>query len=311
MGPLVSVIIPCYNCSIFLEEAIQSVLDQTLKNYEIIIVNDGSTDNSLDIINKYSTNNFIKIVTQNNKGVSAARNLGIKLASGHYYYFLDSDDILHPKALDNLVNIAMSGNNLVAAMNVARFAGSIDNIFKIDNIVADFWPKIIFTNLAPPNAFLFPSSLVKKLAGFNEEIFFAEDWEFLLRIAFAGAKLITTNFIGVYYRSHESSTCKNYDQRKRLFGYLKVKETLCAGFLHRKDLLSKYGQQAFWSTWGTLLQAKFYNIPWKYIENSAKSLRTLSRFLILNRRGSSFIYLYFLLGPHLLLKIYSKGFKHA
>jgi glycosyltransferase involved in cell wall biosynthesis len=93
MLPLVSIIIPCYNSERFIEEAINSAIDQTYKNIEVIVINDCSTDKSLDIITSFSS----KIHIENflvNQGVQRARNRGIELAKGEYIKFLDSDDVL-------------------------------------------------------------------------------------------------------------------------------------------------------------------------------------------------------------------------
>lgn len=93
--PCVSIIIPVYNVEQYLEECLESAVNQTLKNIEIIAVNDGSTDNSLSILERYKAkyNNF-KILNQNNQGLSSARNTGLKVCSGKYVYFLDSDDFI-------------------------------------------------------------------------------------------------------------------------------------------------------------------------------------------------------------------------
>ena len=92
---LISVIIPAYNCENTLKRTIESIIDSGLINYEIIIVNDGSTDNTASVCNKLcSQYSFIKYIEQQNRGVSAARNRGIKEAVGKYLFFIDSDDLL-------------------------------------------------------------------------------------------------------------------------------------------------------------------------------------------------------------------------
>lgn len=92
-NPKVSIVIPVYNTEVFVEEAVRSIMDQTLRDTEIIIINDGSTDTSLDIIQKLSEEDTrIQIYSQENQGLSATRNRGIALASGRYIYFMDSDD---------------------------------------------------------------------------------------------------------------------------------------------------------------------------------------------------------------------------
>lgn len=93
--PKVSVIIPVYNTEEYIGETLNSIINQTLKDIEIIVINDGSTDNSLQIINEYAkTDNRIFVYIQENQGQSIARNFGVSKASGDYIYFMDSDDLL-------------------------------------------------------------------------------------------------------------------------------------------------------------------------------------------------------------------------
>lgn len=96
----VSIIIPIYNVEDYLRECLESVLSQTLKEFEIIVINDGSTDNSLSILMEYQNQfeHFI-LVNQTNKGLSAARNIGLRLAKGEFVYFLDSDDYITSNAM--------------------------------------------------------------------------------------------------------------------------------------------------------------------------------------------------------------------
>ncbi len=108
----VSVIIPVYNTEKYLREAMDSIVNQTLRDIEIICVNDGSTDGSAEILEEYAKkDNRISIITQENKGLSCARNAGIMAAKGKYIYFMDSDDILETTALEELIPI-MKGKNL-------------------------------------------------------------------------------------------------------------------------------------------------------------------------------------------------------
>lgn len=100
-----SVIIPVYNVEKYLKRCIDSVLNQTYNNLEIIVVNDGSTDLSLDICKEYEEKKKIKLYSQKNKGQSASRNLGIEAATGDYIAFLDSDDYIEPKMYEILVDL--------------------------------------------------------------------------------------------------------------------------------------------------------------------------------------------------------------
>lgn len=104
-SPAISVIIPVYNVERFLGQCLESVLNQTFKDIEVICINDGSTDKSLSILNKYQNKDKrLRIISQPNKGLSETRNLGIKNAKGKYISFIDSDDFIDPEMLNILFN---------------------------------------------------------------------------------------------------------------------------------------------------------------------------------------------------------------
>lgn len=109
--PKVSVVIPVYNTAPYLRQCLDSVLNQTLREIEIICVDDGSTDGSAAILKEYASKSpvsrtSINILTQENAGQSVARNVGTAHARGKYIYYLDSDDTLHPHALERLYQVA-------------------------------------------------------------------------------------------------------------------------------------------------------------------------------------------------------------
>lgn len=110
----ISLIIPVYNVSEYLEDCLNSVISQNYGSFEVICVNDGSTDNSLQILEKYaSKDERIKIINQENQGLSCARNSGIKAASGDYLVFLDSDDWIEPNTLE-ILSKSVSDEDFIA-----------------------------------------------------------------------------------------------------------------------------------------------------------------------------------------------------
>lgn len=112
MNPKVSVVIPVYNVEKYLEECVDSVLNQSFSDYEIILVDDGSTDNGGKICDEYALeNNRVTVIHQKNAGLSAARNTGLANAKGEYIYFLDSDDYIEKHSLEHLYNIAIKDNS--------------------------------------------------------------------------------------------------------------------------------------------------------------------------------------------------------
>ena len=123
MGQIkVSLIIPIYNAEVFLDESINSILNQTLKDIELVCVNDGSKDNSLKILEDFASNDDrIRIINQENHGCGAARNKALDNANGDYIYFFDPDDYLTPNALEKLYANAISNNSDFVIFKIASF----------------------------------------------------------------------------------------------------------------------------------------------------------------------------------------------
>ena len=111
MSVKVSVILPVYNASDYLHQCMDSIVGQTLKDIEIICVDDGSTDNSLDILKEYEQKDKrVKVIQQKNAGAGAARNNGLSIATGEYLSFLDSDDFFEPDMLEKAYEKAKGSN---------------------------------------------------------------------------------------------------------------------------------------------------------------------------------------------------------
>lgn len=106
VNPKISIIVPVYNTEIYLKECIDSILNQTLEEIEVIFINDGSTDNSVEVIKENMKKNIFTIIEQENSGVGITRNKGIKVATGEYILFLDSDDYLDKHACERMYKIA-------------------------------------------------------------------------------------------------------------------------------------------------------------------------------------------------------------
>lgn len=136
MDRLISVVVPVYNTEAYLDKCVQSVLDQTYRNLEVILVNDGSVDHSLEICRKYQvTDSRVKVVDQQNQGVSAARNAGMDLAQGDYLAFLDSDDTLYPEALELLLKDAVTFEADIASGLKCRVKTEADRLYSQETSV--------------------------------------------------------------------------------------------------------------------------------------------------------------------------------
>lgn len=143
---LISIVIPCYNASRYILESIDSVLNQTYKNIEVIVVDDCSLDDSYNIVKEYFlTRSNVKLYkTAANSGTPAVpRNLGVQLSSGEYIAFLDADDIWHPQKLEIQCNILKSNNFLIASSTSVDFKGEFNNNLKLFNLADNFKFRIV------------------------------------------------------------------------------------------------------------------------------------------------------------------------
>ena len=141
--PKVSIIIPIYNNEKYLMESIDSVLNQTFQDFEIISINDGSTDNSLKILEEYAKKDSrIKIVTQENKGAGSARNEGLKLAKGEYLAFLDGDDFYNLDFLEKMLKKSIDTNSDIVICRANRFDTETGETSKINySLKTNFLPE--------------------------------------------------------------------------------------------------------------------------------------------------------------------------
>ena len=199
----VSVVIPIYNVEDYLEECLDSIVNQTLEDMEIICINDGSTDNSLNILEKYSNiDNRIRVFNQENKGVSVSRNRGMKFCNGDYIYFMDSDDIIELYALEEAYNFSKSHDLDILFLKLINFYHETGEQVKLKYFEMPFLKpfnrKIFdFTDLggnalklcvAPPGI-LFKNNLIQSLQFkegyiFEDNLFLAEAMLKAKRVSF-------------------------------------------------------------------------------------------------------------------------------
>ena len=124
----VSLVIPVYNVEKYIRQCLESVIDQTLKDIEIIIVNDGTRDNSMEIVEEYISDERIKIINKENGGLSSARNTGILAAQGKYICFIDSDDFIEKTMMEELYNKIEETNSDVTDSDVFLYDNKIHEI---------------------------------------------------------------------------------------------------------------------------------------------------------------------------------------
>jgi glycosyltransferase involved in cell wall biosynthesis len=206
-GPLVSILIPCYNNEQFVGEAIDSALAQSYQNIEVIVVDDGSSDGSLEVIKSYS--NRIRWHAGLNRGACAARNTAFKLSKGDFIQFLDADDILLPEKIKKQMPALLSGSADVVVCKGTLFGdGRPERPIKkptpdptgIDPV--EYVLKYPIGTERP----LYRRSFVGKVQGYRESLPRAQDWDFNVRVAAAGARFSLVDEILVRHRHHDSPT---------------------------------------------------------------------------------------------------------
>ncbi len=190
--PFFSVVIPLYNKENYIKETIKSVLNQSFTDFELIIVNDGSTDNSLEITQKYLLNfQNCKIINQKNKGLSATRNKGILEADGELIAFLDADDFWHPGFLNTIYDLytkypeaSLYGTSYLEKYSDKNILESKKNIDKklIDKsfLIEDFFMANLFQPIVCQSSFAAKKMVFDNIA-FDESINLSEDIDFYIK----------------------------------------------------------------------------------------------------------------------------------
>ncbi len=220
---------PAYNADKYIEEAIKSVINQTYENWELLVINDGSKDNTelkIKLFHDYRIKYFIK----ENKGVSSARNIGVANMQGDYFCFLDADDILPKNSLNSRLKAFESSSEIdIVDGSVSKF------ISTIENVIAQWSPSMKGNPLKDlvtlgGNSFFGPTWMIKRDSilnpvYFNEEITHGEDMLFFIEcVGRYKLKYAYTNDIILHYRLHDSSAMTNLDMLDK--GYKMIYQCL-------------------------------------------------------------------------------------
>lgn len=221
--PLVSIIVPCYNQAQYLDEALQSVLDQTYTNWQCLIVNDGSHDNTEEVAQRWvAKDERFKYLYQENGGLSSARNFGITYANGEYILPLDADDKIAENYLEQAVQSFIEDSTLkVVYCKAEKFEEEVGQ-----------WdlPQFSLFNLSRNNL-IFASGMYRKtdwkaVNGYDSKMIYGwEDWEFWISLLKNGGNVKQLTQVGFYYRIKSFSMLKQINQEKvnYLLDYLSVK----------------------------------------------------------------------------------------
>lgn len=214
--PKVSVIIPTYNREEFICETIQSVLDQTYKDFEIIVVDDGSTDNTKKKLEIFGSK--IKLIEQKNSERAVARNNGVKNSSGNYIAFLDSDDIWVKDKLEKQVDILDSNKDIILVYGQSHRINEKREKIKTAKRQLEGYSGNIFEELLMRNFITSPTPMIRReyfemTTGFQTKYIPYEDWEFWLRFSLLGKFYFIAKPLS-YYRIHPEQSVKLASAKK-------------------------------------------------------------------------------------------------
>jgi len=258
LKPLVSIIIPVYNAQKYLAGAIKSAIGQTWSNKEIIIVDDGSTDDSFAIAKKFEAPDVV-IIQQENKGASAARNRGLRASKGEYVQFLDSDDLLSENKIERqliqLVNkpahlgicdtvyFKDDQNPFESKPTVAWYSQSFDS--NIDFLINLYGGEFVGPNLGgmvQPNCWLTPRKILDKAGEWNEDLSVDDDGEYFCRVLLKAEGICYSSEALNYYRQNTNGKNLSAQHNHRgLISMLKsteLKEKHLSNII-KNDLLKK------------------------------------------------------------------------
>ena len=261
--PSISIIVPCYNGSRYLRDTLDSAVSQSAPPLEVIYVDDGSTDDSVDIAAAFGSQ--VHVLRQKNQGVSVARNTGFEHARGDYVLFLDADDLLAPDALAMCGQTIERSPSSALVMSYVSFEETPQDpsaIWRATTVDA-FFPHLIKNCVGFPGAWLFPRQAVRDAGGFDAGVRIYQFWHFLCKVALTGVPLAPVDSVGVSYRQLPTSMVHAASPTAVARGHLHVETLLCQRILEcRPDLLEAHGDVLFWAAWVALHRARTAGVPW-------------------------------------------------
>lgn len=242
MSPLVSILIPCYNAAPWLAATLDSALAQTCPRTEIIVVEDGSHDESLRIARGYAARG-VRVVAQPNAGASAARNHALRLARGDFIQFLDADDLLTPdKIAAQLAVLTRAGPGSLATCRWGRFGADPSAAAFVDDAVfRDFAPfeyLLAHTGAARmihPAAWLVPRGVADRAGPWNEALSLNDDGEYFARVVLAASAIVFCPAGASLYRSNLRGSLSRQRSRRALESVFRSVELIAARLRRTED----------------------------------------------------------------------------
>lgn len=239
--PLISIIVPIYNSAAFLPKCLDSILNQTYQNIEILLIDDGSSDNSREICNRYAKKDTrITVVHKKHEGVSAARNSGLKIAVGDWIGFVDSDDFIEPDMYSYLLSLAQDNQAEIAQCGVFYENGEeiTDHIASNSLFVGEpnHLPQKVWLYFENSNyCKLYQKSIVMDVL-FDTDYCVGEDLLFNMMVLKKAKRIALGNQAKYHYLQHPDSLCHGQPTRKKLYSLQHILEYLEANFCENKTL---------------------------------------------------------------------------
>ena len=232
----VSIIIPVYNVEKYLRRCLDSVIVQTYTDLEIILVNDGSKDNSLSICEEYRDNdNRIQIIDKPNGGLSSARNVGLNVASGQYISFVDSDDYIDNRMIETMLNVVKKYNVKAMQMRWTEFETDVNFTYSDNNKLINKDIKAFLlkdNNLYCVVRYLYDRSLIGDYR-FDETMRIAEDQKFNYDVLSQLDEIAVSDYSGYFYYQNTSSI-SNGQVRENHYGDLEYRKQLMNNMPNKK-----------------------------------------------------------------------------
>ncbi len=247
-APLISVIIPCYNSAAYLAQAIESVLAQSFLDFEIIVIDDGSTDDTPEVVGGFG--DLVRYMRQENRGNAAARNTGLLAARGQWLCFLDAHDLWEPRKLElQLVDLLSHPHRKISFTRATKFFETGDfEPLPPDPTIEELWDKLVFYQPfgSSHSGFMVHSSCFDDVGCFDESLRLSVDWDIFIRLAHRYPIRVYAEFL-VHHRQHASNTTGNAELRlsMSLACLRKHRRLFCIERSLRRQWHESYGARLF------------------------------------------------------------------
>ncbi|MBI2258988.1 MAG: glycosyltransferase [Flavobacteriia bacterium] len=237
-----------YNASQTIVETVNSVCKQSYTEIEIIIIDDASTDNSLELLSQFKKPKIQIIQNKNNKGASFCRNLGLKNSKGAFIQFVDSDDILHrDKILNQINSIDLTDKNVldssilsshfyyfdktISDKKSSKYENNFRDYMPLEWLIAANYDKVMF----PPIAWLIPKNIIEKAGFWDESISYNDDTEFFCRVLLNANKIVHVPESICFYRTNNPNSYGSQRTKKAILSEWKVNTCLVRHLLNAKN----------------------------------------------------------------------------